>query len=833
MSYELLNLNDNDILTSEHIRHLENGIKEIENSTISMKQKLVSILKDKQVDASDSESISDIVKKFTYLKNASPIDPEYGDLIDIRETVESGQVQLVVTDISQSRIYITSTTGFIVDWGDSQITQNASTTQVNVTHTYTKGSGQPYDGTNTQFVITIKPIGDGKITGVKFPTSGTKFLQSFASKDVYFTNLTEMFQGQLQLKYIDLIGGSFGTSDTQLSMDSIFYNCPMLKRITGSVCWTSITSLKNAFNTTSNLQTLDLGEVWDTRNVTDFCGMFANSGITVCPEFKTDSATTMESAFSKSKIQIIKGNSWNLSNCTTLANTFFNCTSLTTVPCFINTNGITTAATAFNGCTSLERLNENQIEFDLSSATNCESMFSGCISLYELPTFILTSATNVGYMFRNCSSLVVTQECFDLPSIVGATSVKADGTYQQGVDGLFEGCSSLIQAPQINVPNASTARALFKDCSNLITVPSYSFPKAINVCALFNGCISLKKAPESLELPKAKYVQNLFDGCTSLITAPYSNDGEIFDLPEVLNANRLFYNCTSMQIPPNNMNLPKATNVSQMFTACRAMQTSPKNMNIDSATDITYLFSGTTSLAYPPEKISAKSATNASNLFNNCSALLECPELDLPVATKLEYCFAGCLSLTTTIPYYFPKASSCYGFFYNDITSNLSEVEEIKTDVSGCNFGKMISNAANLTSITYPRCTNGNVIGEVNANASALKYIKGEIDMTNAYLPNLLASQYLEGTLTFKNVKSTLTIDNKPFITGIRFVNPSSGIANQTFTNCALDADALNLLFEDLPTVSATRTINVKGNPGAATCDTSIATQKNWKVTIA
>ena len=50
-----------------------------------------------------------------------------------------------------------------------------------------------------------------------------------------------------------------------------------------------------------------------------------------------------------------------------------------------------------------------------------------------------------------------------------------------------------------------------------------------------------------------------------------------------------------------------------------------------------------------------------------------------------------------------------------------------------------------------------------------------------------------------------------------------------------MDAAALNALFTDLKDLTslAQQTINVKGNPGAATCTTSIATDKNWIVITA
>ena len=46
-----------------------------------------------------------------------------------------------------------------------------------------------------------------------------------------------------------------------------------------------------------------------------------------------------------------------------------------------------------------------------------------------------------------------------------------------------------------------------------------------------------------------------------------------------------------------------------------------------------------------------------------------------------------------------------------------------------------------------------------------------------------------------------------------------------------MNADAINQLFRDLQRTNVARTINVSGNPGASTCDASLATAKGWKVT--
>lgn len=48
--------------------------------------------------------------------------------------------------------------------------------------------------------------------------------------------------------------------------------------------------------------------------------------------------------------------------------------------------------------------------------------------------------------------------------------------------------------------------------------------------------------------------------------------------------------------------------------------------------------------------------------------------------------------------------------------------------------------------------------------------------------------------------------------------------------NHEMQATDINKMFTDLPVTSKTATINVQGNPGAATCDTSIATSKGYTV---
>lgn len=71
--------------------------------------------------------------------------------------------------------------------------------------------------------------------------------------------------------------------------------------------------------------------------------------------------------------------------------------------------------------------------------------------------------------------------------------------------------------------------------------------------------------------------------------------------------------------------------------------------------------------------------------------------------------------------------------------------------------------------------------------------------------------------ITFQNCPSLESVD----VFGIR--------ADVSFANCLLGASALNTIFSNLGTVSG-KTITITGNPGAGTCNQSIATGKGWTV---
>jgi hypothetical protein len=85
----------------------------------------------------------------------------------------------------------------------------------------------------------------------------------------------------------------------------------------------------------------------------------------------------------------------------------------------------------------------------------------------------------------------------------------------------------------------------------------------------------------------------------------------------------------------------------------------------------------------------------------------------------------------------------------------------------------------------------------------------------------------LQGTATNRNNLTSLRLRNNSTTAPLQYIGSSPQI-QLAYTN--LSAAAIDQVFTDLPTVTS-KTIDITGATGAATCTRSIATAKGWSVT--
>ena len=131
-----------------------------------------------------------------------------------------------------------------------------------------------------------------------------------------------------------------------------------------------------------------------------------------------------------------------------LSNTFYNCSSLTSIPP-LDTSNATRMDDMFAYCSSLTSIPA----LDTSNVTSMNSMFVGCSSLTSIPALDTSNVTIMDSMFKDCSSLT------SIPVL--------DTSNATNVQSLFYGCSSLISIPLLDATNVRYANLIFERCDAL------------------------------------------------------------------------------------------------------------------------------------------------------------------------------------------------------------------------------------------------------------------------------------------------------------------------------------------------------------------------------
>lgn len=165
---------------------------------------------------------------------------------------------------------------------------------------------------------------------------------------------------------------------------------------------------------------------------------------------------------------------------TSMYNTFYDCTYLTTAPTI--PNNVTDLCNTFKGCTSL-----TTAPVIPSSVTDMNYTFSGCTRLTTPPDMSnINSVKYMTYTFKDCTFL---RTAPTIPSSV--TSMFHT----------FDGCTYLTTAPTIP-SSVSDMNGTFSSCTSLTTAPAIpnsvtSITYAFYCCTSLTGTIEINANPPS------------------------------------------------------------------------------------------------------------------------------------------------------------------------------------------------------------------------------------------------------------------------------------------------------------------------------------------------
>ena len=128
---------------------------------------------------------------------------------------------------------------------------------------------------------------------------------------------------------------------------------------------------------------------------------------------------------------------------------------------------------------------------------------------------------------------------------------------------MFENCTSLTTAPEIDTTNATDMYGMFYSCSSLSTIPALNTSSVTNMGAMFNDCTSLTTIPE-MDTSNVTDMGAMFFRCTSLSTIPALNTSS------VTNMRAMFEYCSSLTTVPE-METSNLNDTYDMFWDCRSL----------------------------------------------------------------------------------------------------------------------------------------------------------------------------------------------------------------------------------------------------------------------
>lgn len=849
-----------DILTHEYLEETAKKITFLKETRKDLLNKTKQILRKKRIPCNNINTFKELTEEinkynFEKRKRSSRFD---GNVIDLRDEIKDGEILVMAKAGQNVKFNVTTYMGekYIVEWQENGITQKSIQNNDSTFSKTVPSTG--ISSVDESFKYTIYKIySSGVINKFYMPYStGGEAVIWIISKGINFDSVvlnnstTNENYPYKNLEYFDILDGGSNAFrangcinlieveadyihiDNSTTGQRLFYNCKKLKKLPTNM-FLKCYSFNYAFYNCVEL--LELPNIDLSYSIDNVCA-FAN-----CKSITN---------FKDNILKINKN-----SNCTDIAS---GCISLLEIPNITygdeelgEGNNFTNA---FLNCSNATKISPS---LDLSYCRlGVSSMFKGCSNIIDGPSEILLYNNlndkvryNTNAMFQNCITLRSITSTITSANVISCNE-------------MFRGCSSLKKAPRCTFPNTLTCDSMYRECSTLITPPDIlDFPNAISSTYMFAECNLLQSAPATINLKSSLTNIYMFNNCKSLINGPtiiniessfdntymFNNCSSLINFGEenvaikfndYSNNTYMFNNCSSLKTI---CDITGGYIFTNMFNAC-GLEKHPSINTISFAADFSSMFNKNLITSVDFDKINAPYARNFNNMFDYCPIegnLI----IDLSKFAKVLFCdymFRG--SEITDINITFPENTSQITQTFSNCLNLRSAIVNIPSKNAhidniffGCNsiqsitisgLFKTVAQFSNFTSI---------FLKTLNINAP-----NWEIHTdNNNKLDKFTALEVCNINININNVSN---IRNNKKLTDMNLtLNYDEGLKNNVviyLDNNAFTEEVLNKIMTNLPNINLiekkyedlTAEIRIGNNPGTATCDTTIATDKGWTV---
>ena len=485
-------------------------------------------------------------------------------------------------------------------------------------NTVLTGVGNIFKGLSGLTEIKLNNLKIPNLTSIKDIFGGLDKLDTIYMNGLFapnITNVNNLFASKTKLKNLYFDNPTICSSGAW-SAAGMFSGCSALEKVTlENLVNSRCTSLNSMFYNCTVLKEIEGMDEWTTTSVTDFSKMFYNCGANLTDEsyvinisnfrFTESEDIDMSSMFNGcGATKITFPNTNGVKKATSIAGMFQNCKKLTGVENFIlSTDSYTDAAAP---------------EMSFPDVTDTHNLFTQCAELKNVKLNIkLPKCENIYYLFSNCNNLETLDlsksdfsackktenflnPCKKLHTLyMNEVDLSSCSTADSGFYNMFVNCSalSIIHMKKINLDGAtdftfmpwSTLKELYLNEASLagMTVMEGRFRQKTNIelidisdakfgaydlgdgylsaSQMFIGCTKLKTViAKGFKAPKN--ISEMFSGCTKLTTVDFEN----CDTVKTTMMNKMFFNCSSMEDFSNlsALNTTNVTTMESMFDGC-------------------------------------------------------------------------------------------------------------------------------------------------------------------------------------------------------------------------------------------------------------------------
>lgn len=263
--------------------------------------------------------------------------------------------------------------------------------------------------------------------------------------------------------------------------------------------------------------------------------------------------------------------------------TFANCVNLVYIP--LDFSSAKYLGSTFSNCGKLGGIKS----FDASNVTNCASTFYACYSLTEVPfTKVPTSLTDSSRMFTGCSNLthiphIDTSKCTAVTHMYCGCK-NLEGTIEMDLSSCTNQIATTSQS-STTINGQSLYLYPFNDCKKIDTIKLLNLNKNLTcLCRLFYGC-GVKHVEMTWDDDWAPTdISSMFYSCSQL-------EGDIpnFDLSKVTTCGTAFYYCSKItSVPTQNYQSLSGNKTPESYYYCKSLQTFNGDINYPLLTASSY-----------------------------------------------------------------------------------------------------------------------------------------------------------------------------------------------------------------------------------------------------